>query len=248
MGLAVSSHGFPVAPLVRITSLHKRHGAREVLCGVDLDLMPGEVVAVVGGSGAGKSTLLRCVGGLAGFQAGSLTLHGRPIPLGGHRRVAWLFQGRNLTPQLSVGANVMLAACAAGQAREVLARVGLAEQFGAMPAQLSAAQQQRVALARAVATEPALLLCDDIASSADVEVAGEVAMALRALAFDGLAVLLATNDLAFARSVADRVVFLRDGRVLAAAPAELTEPGPASKSSSAWQASCRSAWSAGAAR
>ena len=113
------------------------------------------------------------------------------------------------------------AACAAGQAREVLARVGLAEQFGAMPAQLTAAQQQRVALARAVAAEPALLLCDDVASSsADPELAGEVALALRALAFDGLAVLLATPDLDFAHSVADRVVFLHGGRVLTAAPAD----------------------------
>jgi len=247
MGLAVSSHDFPVAPLVRITSLHKCHGAREVLCGVDLDLMPGEVVAVVGGSGAGKSTLLRCVAGLEGFQAGALSLHGRPLPQGGHRRVAWLFQGRNLTPQLSVGANVMLAACAAGQAREVLARVGLAEQFGAMPAELTAAQQQRVALARAVATEPALLLCDDIASLADPELAGEVAMALRALAYDGLTVLLATPDLAFARSVADRVVFLREGRVLAAAPVEAAEPtsGPSTASPTLAR---RSAWRVAAAR
>lgn len=216
MGQAVSPDGLDESPLLRIAGLRKRYGHGEVLCGVDLDLMAGKIVALVGDSGAGKSTLLRCVGGLEGIQAGALTLHGRPLPQGGHRRVAWLFQGQNLTPQLSVGANVMLAACGAGQARDVLARVGLAAQFGAMPAELSAAQHQRVVLARAVATEPALLLCDDIASSADPELAGEVAAALRALAFDGLAVLLATPDLAFAHSVADRVVLLRNGRVLAA--------------------------------
>lgn len=224
MGQTVSHHELDVAPLLRIAGLRKRYDHGEVLCGVDLDLMPGEVVAVVGGSGAGKSTLLRCVSGLEGFQAGSLTLRGRPLPLGGYRRVAWLFQGLNLTPQLSVAANVMLAGCAASQAREVLARVGLADQFGAMPAALSAAQQQRVVLARAVATEPTVLLCDDIASSADPELAGEVAVALRAMAFDGLTVLLATPDLAFARSVADRVVLLHEGRVLAAAPVEPMQP------------------------
>lgn len=204
---------------MRIAGLRKRHGAHEVLCGVDLDVMPGEVVAVVGGSGAGKSTLLRCVRGLEAFQAGSLSLHGRPLTRG-HPRVAWLFQGLDLTPQLSVAANVMRAPCAAGQARDVLARVGLAEQFGAMPSALTAAQQQRVALARAVATEPALLLCDDIASSADPELAGEVSVALRALACDGLAVLLVTPDAAFALGVADRVVLLQGGRVLAAGPPE----------------------------
>lgn len=207
-----------------MAGLRKRYGSAEVLCGVDLDVMPGEIVAVVGGSGAGKSTLLRCASGLEGFHAGTLTLQGRPLPPGGHRRVAWLFQGGNLTPQLSVGANVMLAACAADQAREVLARVGLAEQFGTPAARLTAAQQQRVVLARAVAAEPALLLCDDIASSADAELAGEVALALRALAFDGLAVLLATPDRAFARSVAHRVVLLYEGRLQAAAPARPAGP------------------------
>ena len=164
--------------------------------------------------------------------------------------MAWLFQGHNLAPQLSVGANVMLAACSAGQAREVLARVGLAEQFGAMPAELTAAQQQRVVLARAVATEPALLLCDDIASSADPELAGEVAVALRALAYDGLTVLLATPDLPFARSVADRVVFLHEGCVPAVAPADAAEPAqPGRVRPTSSQASCRrSVWPAAAAR
>lgn len=226
MGQAVDNDASGESPLLRIAGLRKRHGAHEVLCGVDLDVMPGEVVAVLGGSGAGKSTLLRCVNGQEGFQAGALTLRGRPLPPGGHRRVAWLFQGRGLMPQLSVAANVMQAACAASQAREVLARVGLAAQFDTLAGELTDAQQQRVVLARAVAAEPALLLCDDIASSAEPELAGEVAVALRALALDGLAVLLATPDLGFARSVADRVVLLHEGRVQAAASASVRRAQP----------------------
>ena len=221
MGQAVSPTRAPLAPLVRIAALRKRYGRHEVLRGVDLDLMRGEIVALVGPGGAGKSTLLRCLGGLEPFDEGELTLHERQhrLDVEPGLRTRLILQGLNLHPQLSVGANVSLAhpcygkPCVASHARERLARVGLAEAFDAMPTALSRGQQQRAVIARALATDPTLLLCDDIASSADLELAGEVAMALRALAFDGQAVLLATPDATLARSVADRIVWLEDGRL-----------------------------------
>jgi polar amino acid transport system ATP-binding protein len=212
-------------PFISIAALSKRYGSQDVLKGFDLQVMPGEVVAVTGASGAGKSTLLRCVYGLEGFQSGAVSLLGRPPPQPGspHQRVALVFQGLNLLPQLSVGANVMLAPAlaqrpdAAGQARELLARVGLAEAFDKPAGALTAAQQQRVVIARALAPEPAVLLCDDLTSPADPELAGEVALVLRALAGDGMAVLVATGDPGLA-CAADRVVFLHAGRVHEAGP------------------------------
>ena len=208
-------------PLVRIDALRKRYGGHEVLKGVDLELMRGEIVALVGPSGAGKSTLLRCLGGLEPFEEGELAApdwphHRDEDPT---RRARLIFQGLNLHPQLSVGANVSLAhacygkPCVAGHARERLARVGMAEAFDAMPAALSPGQHQRAVIARALVDEPELLLCDDIASSADPVLAGEVGLALRALAQGGQAVLIATSDAAFAGSLADRIVWLEDGRL-----------------------------------
>lgn len=212
-------------PLVSITALGRRHGNEEVLRGVDLAVQRGEIVAVVGASGAGKSTLLRCVAGLEPFQSGALSVLGRPPPEPAAPRqpVSLVFQGLNLLPELTAGQNVMQAPSlalrpgAAGQARELLARVGMAGAFDALPAELTAAQQQRVVIARALAPEPALLLCDDLTSPSDPEQAGEVGLALQALAADGLAVLLATHDPGLA-GAADRVVLLRDGRVHEVAP------------------------------
>ncbi|RZL32481.1 MAG: amino acid ABC transporter ATP-binding protein [Rubrivivax sp.] len=207
-------------PLVSVTALYKRYGNQEALCGVDLTLNCGEIVAVIGGRGAGKSTLLRCVAGRERFQSGTVSVQGRPPPEPSAPRqpVNLIFQGLNLLPHLSVGLNLMLAPAlaqrpgAAGQARELLARLGMAESFDRLPGQLSPAQRQRVVIARALAPEPVVLLCDDLTSPADREQAGEVGMALRALAGDGLAVLLATDDPGLAGN-ADRVVFLHEGRV-----------------------------------
>lgn len=213
------------APALSITTLCRRHGNHDVLCGIDLSVMRGEIVAVVGAGGAGKSTLLRCVAGLERFQSGTLSVLGRPaLEAGGPRPAVGLaFQGLNLSSRLTVGQNVMEAPAlaqrpgAAGQARELLARVGLAEAFDALPGDLTAAQQQRAVIARALAPEPVLLLCDDLTSPADPEQAGEVGLTLQALAADGLAVLVATRDPGLARA-ADRVVFLHAGRVHEAGP------------------------------
>jgi polar amino acid transport system ATP-binding protein len=216
-------------PIVDITALRKSYGANEVLKGIDLKVQRGEVIAIIGKSGSGKSTLLRCINGLEVFQAGSLTVDDKPLL---HKdaaamrelrqQVGMIFQGFNLFPHLSVGRNIMLAPtlvkarsaqAAEAQARQLLARVGLAEKFDAMPDQLSGGQQQRVAIARALAMEPQVLLCDEITSALDPELVGEVLRVVESLAQEGMTLMMVTHEMAFARKVSDRVVFMHQGRV-----------------------------------
>ncbi len=217
------------APIVQITALRKSYGANEVLKGIDLSVKRGEVIAIIGKSGSGKSTLLRCINGLEAFQEGALTVDGKPLLHESamamrelRQRVGMIFQGFNLFPHLTVGKNVMLAptlvkrraqAEAASQARKLLARVGLAEKFDAMPDQLSGGQQQRVAIARALAMEPAVLLCDEITSALDPELVGEVLRVVESLAVEGMTLLMVTHEMGFARKVSDRVIFMHQGRV-----------------------------------
>ncbi|HSV59252.1 MAG TPA: amino acid ABC transporter ATP-binding protein [Variovorax sp.] len=224
------------APIVRITALRKSYGENEVLKGIDLDVRRGEVIAIIGKSGSGKSTLLRCINGLEVFQEGSLTVDGKPLLHESamamrelRQRVGMIFQGFNLFPHLSVGRNVMLAPMlvkqhvklqAASQARKLLSRVGLEEKFDAMPDQLSGGQQQRVAIARALAMEPAVLLCDEITSALDPQLVGEVLRVVESLAEEGMTLLMVTHEMNFARKVADRVIFMHQGRVHEMGPAE----------------------------
>ncbi len=219
----------PRVPIVRITALRKSYGDNEVLKGIDLDVMRGEVIALIGKSGSGKSTLLRCINGLERFQEGSLTVAGKPLLHESamamralRQQVGMIFQSFNLFPHLSVGRNVMLAPtlvkqrskqAAAEQARTLLARVGLAEKFDSLPEQLSGGQQQRVAIARALAMEPQVLLCDEITSALDPELVGEVLRVVESLARDGMTLLMVTHEMNFARKVADRVIFMHQGRV-----------------------------------
>ena len=227
--VAESSAASAGAPIVRIQGLRKRYGENEVLKGIDLEVRRGEVIAIIGKSGSGKSTLLRCVNGLEVFQEGSLTVDGKPLLHESamamrelRQRVGMIFQSFNLFPHLSVGRNVMLAPTlvkkrtsleAASQARKLLARVGLAEKFDAMPDQLSGGQQQRVAIARALAMEPAVLLCDEITSALDPELVGEVLRVVESLADEGMTLLMVTHEMNFARKVSDRVIFMHQGRV-----------------------------------
>ena len=224
--------------IVEITALRKSYGENEVLKGIDLQVQPGEVIAIIGKSGSGKSTLLRCINGLEIFQKGALTVDGKPLlhtnPLAMRelrQRVGMIFQSFNLFPHLSVGKNIMLApslvkkkdsAEGVAQARKLLERVGLAEKFDAMPDQLSGGQQQRVAIARALAMEPAVLLCDEITSALDPELVGEVLRVVESLAQEGMTLLMVTHEMSFARKVADRVIFMHLGRVHEmGAPADL---------------------------
>ena len=207
-------------PVLGVAGLRRRHGPHAVLDGVDLDVRRGEVVAIVGASGAGKSTLLRCVMGLERYQEGVLTLLGRPPRSDGRRnQVALLFQGLNLYPDLRIGLQLVMHGATPGHARELLARVGLAEQFETPAGRLSRGEQQRVAMARALLAEPVLLLCDDIVPAGEPELQGEVVMAAWALADAGLALLIATPDPVFARQVADRVFMLHAGQLQEARPA-----------------------------
>ena len=215
--------------LVEIRDLRKRFGVNEVLKGITLDVQAGEVIAIIGKSGSGKSTLLRCINGLESFDAGSLLVEGQPLKHGDERamralrqRVGMIFQSFNLFPHLSAGRNVMLAPTlvkqreqtqAQLQARQLLERVGLGEKFDAMPDQLSGGQQQRVAIARALAMEPAVLLCDEITSALDPELVGEVLRVVENLAQEGMTLMMVTHEMAFARKVSDRVVFMHEGRV-----------------------------------
>ncbi len=219
----------PPVPIVRITALRKSYGTNEVLKGIDLDVMRGEVIALIGKSGSGKSTLLRCINGLERFQDGALTVAGKPLLHESamamrqlRQQVGMIFQSFNLFPHLSVGRNVMLAptlvkktasADAAQHARALLARVGLGEKFDALPEQLSGGQQQRVAIARALAMSPQVLLCDEITSALDPELVGEVLRVVESLAEEGMTLLMVTHEMSFARKVADRVIFMHEGRV-----------------------------------
>ncbi len=219
-----------------IRALRKSYGANEVLKGIDLEVEPGEVIAIIGKSGSGKSTLLRCVNGLEEFQQGELLVDGLPLLHGNARamrelrqHVGMIFQSFNLFPHLSVGRNVMLAPSLVKkqgtdegerQARQLLERVGLAEKFEAFPDQLSGGQQQRVAIARALAMQPSILLCDEITSALDPELVGEVLRVVESLADEGMTLLMVTHEMNFARKVADRVVFMHAGRIHEMGPPE----------------------------
>jgi polar amino acid transport system ATP-binding protein len=215
-------------PLLAIQGLRKSFGDNEVLKGIDLQVKAGEVIAIIGKSGSGKSTLLRCINGLETFQAGTLTVdhqallhHDANAMRALRQKVGMIFQSFNLFPHLRVGQNIMLApalvkqkdkTAATAQAHKLLERVGLAEKFDAWPDQLSG-QQQRVAIARALAMEPQILLCDEITSALDPELVGEVLRVVESLADDGMTLLMVTHEMNFARKVADRVIFMHQGRV-----------------------------------
>jgi len=214
--------------LVRISGLHKHFGANHVLKGVDLDVVEGEVVAIIGRSGSGKSTLLRTINGLETFDEGSIQVEGHHIHSTTaelralRQKVGMIFQQFNLFPHLTVGRNVMLApnivkkttkAECESIAREMLEKVGLAEKFDAFPDQLSGGQQQRVAIARALAMKPRVLLCDEITSALDPELVNEVLLVVKRLASEGMTLIMVTHEMRFAREVGDKLVFMHHGRV-----------------------------------
>jgi polar amino acid transport system ATP-binding protein len=218
---------------IEISNLHKSFGRLEVLRGIDLSVAPGEVVCVIGPSGSGKSTLLRCVNLLAEPTTGTITVAGVEVTdpdcdIDAVRRsIGMVFQQFNLFGHLSVRENVTIAqrrvlkrsrAEATRIATVNLERVGLAEKAEAYPAQLSGGQQQRVAIARALAMDPQLMLFDEPTSALDPELVGEVLAVMRALAAEGMTMLVVTHEMAFAREVASRVVFMDDGVIVESGP------------------------------
>jgi len=221
--------------VLRLRGIRRSFGDREVLHGVDLDLAAHEVVALIGPSGSGKSTLLRAVNLTEPIDDGVILLRDRDISdprVNADRvraRIGMVFQHYNLFPHLSVLDNVTLAsrvvhrvrrADAERRGHELLDSIGLAEFARAFPDRLSGGQQQRVAIVRAIATNPELLLLDEVTSALDPELVGEVLSLVRALAESGTTILMATHEMAFAREVADRVVLLDAGRVVETGPAE----------------------------
>ena len=214
--------------LVKISGLRKHYGAHQVLKGIDLTVGAGEVTAVIGRSGSGKSTLLRTINGLESFGAGSLEVDGVHVAVGQtdlrhlRAKVGMVFQQFNLYPHMTAGKNVMLAPTVVKKigkreaeeiARDMLAKVGLADKFDAYPEQLSGGQQQRVAIARALAMSPKILLCDEITSALDPELVNEVLAVVRKLAEDGMTLIMVTHEMRFAREVGDQLLFMHEGRI-----------------------------------
>jgi octopine/nopaline transport system ATP-binding protein len=236
-----------MTPAVELTDITKRFGGNEVLKGVSLAASEGDVIAIIGSSGSGKSTLLRCINMLEVPDGGSVRVAGEEIRLaaartGGRRpadraqidriraSLAMVFQGFNLWSHLTVLENVMEAPLhvqkrpkteVKAEAEAMLAKVGIADKAGAYPSQISGGQQQRAAIARALAMRPKVMLFDEPTSALDPELVGEVLRVIRALAEEGRTMLLVTHEMAFAREVANRVIFLHQGRI--------EEDGPPSK-------------------
>ncbi|QCB94037.1 amino acid ABC transporter ATP-binding protein [Cellulomonas shaoxiangyii] len=221
-------------PVVTISGLHKSFGPREVLRGIDLEVAAGEVVCIIGPSGSGKSTLLRCVNLLEQPTAGRIDLLGVEVTDPDvdidrvRTHVGMVFQQFNLFSHRSVLDNCTMAQrTVLRRSREEaeraalanLERVGLADRAQAMPAQLSGGQQQRVAIARALSMDPQLMLFDEPTSALDPELVGDVLGVMRDLADAGMTMLVVTHEMAFAREVGDRVVFMDEGQIVEVGPA-----------------------------
>ena len=227
----------PGTPMVRFNAVHKSFGILEVLKGVSFAVGRGEVVCLIGRSGSGKSTALRCINGLERITTGSIDVCGHVVSPDGkadlhavRKRVGIVFQSYNLFPHLTVEQNITLAprrvkktapAEARAVAADVLAKVGLSDKRDSYPEQLSGGQQQRVAIARALAMEPDVMLFDEVTSALDPELTGEVLRVMEDLARGGMTMVLVTHEMSFASSVADKIVFMHQGRVHEAGPRDL---------------------------
>ncbi|WP_309304073.1 amino acid ABC transporter ATP-binding protein [Arthrobacter sp. CJ23] len=232
-------------PLVRAEGVRKSFGSHEVLKGIDLDVKSGEVVCLIGASGSGKSTFLRCVNHLEKIDGGLLWVEDRVV---GYRikgsklheqshneicsdrtDIGIVFQHFNLFPHMTVLENLMEAPLRVLKQRKdevrrralgLLEKVGLQEKAHAYPRHLSGGQQQRVAIARALCMQPKLMLFDEPTSALDPELVGEVLRVMKDLARSGMTMIVVTHEMGFARDVADRVVFMHDGRIIEEGPAE----------------------------
>jgi glutamate transport system ATP-binding protein len=218
-----------VDPLIELREVNKHFGQLHVLQDINLTVGRGEVVVVIGPSGSGKSTLCRAMNRLETIESGRITIDGQPLPAEGkalaklRADVGMVFQSFNLFAHKTVLANVSLGPVkvrgikkedAERRSRELLDRVGLADQAAKFPAQLSGGQQQRVAIARALAMDPKVMLFDEPTSALDPEMINEVLEVMQQLAAEGMTMVVVTHEMGFARSAANRVVFMSDGRIL----------------------------------
>ncbi|CAG2145827.1 L-cystine import ATP-binding protein TcyC [Ralstonia mannitolilytica] len=220
--------------MIEIRDLQKHFGDHHVLRGVSLHVNKGEVVCLIGPSGSGKSTVLRCINGLESYDGGEIRAFGERVDQHSktihtlRSRMGMVFQRFNLFPHRSVLENVMEGPVyvkgerpetARAKAMALLEKVGLAAKAEAYPAQLSGGQQQRVAIARALAMEPEAMLFDEPTSALDPELVGDVLEVMRALAREGMTMIVVTHEMGFAREVADRVCFLHSGTIVEEGPA-----------------------------
>ena len=219
--------------MINIRNLHKAFGTNEVLKGISLEVTQGEVLCIIGPSGSGKSTILRCINGLESYEKGEIRVDGHLVNRDNKEiiwirtRVTMVFQRFNLFPHRTVLENVIEGPVyvkkedrnqAINRAREILQQVGLGNKTAAYPNQLSGGQMQRVAIARALAMQPMAILFDEPTSALDPELVGEVLSVMRNLAEQGMTMLVVTHEMAFAKEVASRVVFLDGGVIVEEGP------------------------------
>ncbi|MGU9824041.1 amino acid ABC transporter ATP-binding protein [Pseudomonas sp. LF242] len=218
-----------MSALIEFQAFNKFFGEQQVLKGIDLSVQSGEVVVILGPSGCGKSTLLRCLNGLEVADSGSLRFAGKELLDKNtdwrqvRQDVGMVFQSYHLFPHMSVLDNILLGPLkvqkrapreARAQAEKLLERVGLADKRDAFPRQLSGGQQQRIAIVRSLCMNPQVMLFDEVTAALDPEMVKEVLEVIQGLARDGMTLLIVTHEMAFARAVADRVVFMEAGRIL----------------------------------
>ncbi|TCL01401.1 amino acid ABC transporter ATP-binding protein (PAAT family) [Shimia isoporae] len=222
-------------PKLSLKNVVKRFGDKTVCNGISLDVEEGQMVCLIGASGGGKSTLLRCINLLENIEDGEIFLDEEDISIPGldpqpvRRRIGMVFQSFNLFPHMTAAENVMLAPRRVykrsrddlrPEVTDLFARFGLAEHMNHYPDQLSGGQQQRVAIVRALAMKPEVMLFDEITSALDPQLVGEVLDVLRLLKESGMTMVLATHEMGFAREAADKVCFLKDGKIIEEGPAK----------------------------
>ena len=223
----------PDQPLIRVRDVHKTFGAVQVLNGISLEVMKGEVICIIGPSGAGKSTLIRCVNALVPIDSGSILVEGREVhdpnldKLALRRKVGMVFQQYNLFPHRTALDNIMMApihvlkrdrASVEAQARALMRKVGLEGKEKFYPGELSGGQQQRVAIARSLAMQPDVMLFDEVTAALDPETVKEVLATIRELASDGMTCVIVTHEMGFAREVADCIYFTDRGVIVEHGP------------------------------
>ncbi|WP_025111014.1 amino acid ABC transporter ATP-binding protein [Pseudomonas sp. H1h] len=230
-----------MSALIEFQGFNKFYGEQQVLKGIDLQVRSGEVIVILGPSGCGKSTLLRCLNGLEQAHGGSLKFVGRELLDKAtdwrevRQQIGMVFQSYHLFPHMSVLDNLLLGPLkvqkrqrreAQQQAEALLERVGLADKRDAYPRQLSGGQQQRIAIVRSLCMNPRVMLFDEVTAALDPEMVKEVLQVIQGLAREGMTLLIVTHEMAFARAVADRIVFMDAGRILEQNPPEIFFTNP----------------------
>lgn len=231
--MMTASNWTPDQPIVSLKEVRKSFGALEVLKGVSLDVMKGEVICIIGPSGSGKSTLIRCINGLNDIQGGSITVEGQEVhdvkldKLELRKKVGMVFQQYNLFPHKTALENVMMAPLKVlkqekseveARARKLIKKVRLEGKENSYPGELSGGQQQRVAIARSLAMNPDVMLFDEVTAALDPETVKEVLVTIRELAEDGMTCILVTHEMGFAREVADHIYFTDRGVIVEHGP------------------------------